>query len=223
MTTFYKNGNVKTKESYKNGIPDGKYISYYNTGSVFEVNLYEDGKINGIARQFTPNGKLLKEYYYIQGVRSILVKYNNDSLPKRYYIFKIDTSGNLNQIGQVIYDNYDNIDNSKSFYCNLSIGDTLCIGEKSTFEIQGYNLNQPDYNMEVVFSNSQNLFTFPDTGKVIKLNVKGLSINYSIIPKNLGVNNLYGYVILKQKDSKLGYQFPVLKEFYVINCRGIAN
>jgi antitoxin component YwqK of YwqJK toxin-antitoxin module len=45
--SFYKNGQIKEKGSFKNDKRDGEYIAYYKNGRVKEKATYSNGKLVG--------------------------------------------------------------------------------------------------------------------------------------------------------------------------------
>lgn len=55
---FYKNGNIKSIESWKEGKLDGKYILYLEDGTKSMQTFYKQGKDNGNYRLYYPNGSL---------------------------------------------------------------------------------------------------------------------------------------------------------------------
>jgi antitoxin component YwqK of YwqJK toxin-antitoxin module len=64
---FYheKGQQIMSREHYKDGVLDGKKITYYPNGTKTEELNYQQGKIQGLAYYYGPNGALLKELNYV--------------------------------------------------------------------------------------------------------------------------------------------------------------
>jgi len=60
---------VVSTETYNNGVLDGENITYYpDTGEPAEILLLENGKKNGKLLKYFPDGKLMTESYYKDGL-----------------------------------------------------------------------------------------------------------------------------------------------------------
>lgn len=76
--TFYKNGNLKSIESWKNGKLFGKYILYQENGiKIFET-TYLNGKDNGVYLLFHTNGQVQVQGRFKNGIPKGTWKYYND-------------------------------------------------------------------------------------------------------------------------------------------------
>ncbi|MCX7954275.1 MAG: toxin-antitoxin system YwqK family antitoxin [Bacteroidales bacterium] len=106
---FYgTDGYLMVKENYRNGVLEGKSISYYRNKehSPVRVAIYKNGKLNGIYREYFENKLVKLEITYINGVRNgpITVYYDNgkkyiegyykNDLPEGKWI-KYDRNGNI--------------------------------------------------------------------------------------------------------------------------------
>lgn len=75
--TFFPNGNIKSIENWKNGKLNGKYVIYQENGKkVMETN-YLDGRDNGSYFLYHENGVLQVEGYFKMGVPIGTWKYYN--------------------------------------------------------------------------------------------------------------------------------------------------
>ena len=55
---YYESGQLAQKGYYKNGLGQGEYIWYYEEGSIKQKAFYKDDKIEGIVTSFYPGGKI---------------------------------------------------------------------------------------------------------------------------------------------------------------------
>ncbi|MBT3589113.1 MAG: hypothetical protein HN507_10755 [Flavobacteriaceae bacterium] len=64
---YYHTGtnNIMTKENYKNGLLDGKKLTYYKTNVLAEEINYQKGIKEGANNYYSSTGKLLKKLYYV--------------------------------------------------------------------------------------------------------------------------------------------------------------
>jgi antitoxin component YwqK of YwqJK toxin-antitoxin module len=54
----YTNGNYLSIQEYKNGIGNGKWVNYYDDGTLKEVGTYIDNRVEGPIEMYHPNGQL---------------------------------------------------------------------------------------------------------------------------------------------------------------------
>lgn len=54
----YKNGKYLSIQEYKNGVGNGKWINYYESGNIKEIGHYNDNRVEGPISQYHPNGVL---------------------------------------------------------------------------------------------------------------------------------------------------------------------
>lgn len=65
--TFYSNGVLKSIENWKYGKLNGKYVLYNKDGDKMMENNYSDGRDEGRFQLFYPDGKLRMEGYFKNG------------------------------------------------------------------------------------------------------------------------------------------------------------
>ena len=65
--TYYKNGSINTKISYKNGKLDGISKKYYPNGVIRRLDRYSNGEVNGISKTYYDNGTLESETKFKKG------------------------------------------------------------------------------------------------------------------------------------------------------------
>ena len=68
---FYttKTNQLLTEGTFKNGLRDGQWSSFYSNGKRKELAAYREGKLFGPARYFDTNGFLIKEMIFQDSVR----------------------------------------------------------------------------------------------------------------------------------------------------------
>jgi protein TonB len=66
LTTWYDNGQMKTKEDYLNGIRIGELLAYYPDGALKRRDYYEDGR-SGIGKCYDPAGQPIAYFHFEQG------------------------------------------------------------------------------------------------------------------------------------------------------------
>lgn len=64
-----------SEENYKNGVLEGKSVTYYKSGKVAEVLSYKNDKLHGNSKRFAKNGVLLDDLNYVNGKLDGLAKY----------------------------------------------------------------------------------------------------------------------------------------------------
>ena len=86
---YYESGQLAQKGYYKNGLGQGEYIWYYEEGSIKQKVFYKDDKIEGIVTSFYPGGKIAQTVNYINGKREgeLIEYYENGQIKeKRFYV-----------------------------------------------------------------------------------------------------------------------------------------
>ena len=86
---YYESGQLAQKGYYKNGLGQGEYIWYYEEGSIKQKVFYKDDKIEGIVTSFYPDGKIAQTVNYINGKREgeLIEYYENGQIKeKRFYV-----------------------------------------------------------------------------------------------------------------------------------------
>lgn len=62
---YYKNGNVKEKSYWLDGIPHGPHLYYFKNGQLErKFDTYVNGKKEGIAQEWSEDGKLVRSVHY---------------------------------------------------------------------------------------------------------------------------------------------------------------
>lgn len=64
---YWKNGKVKEKRVYENGIRQGEYKEYFPWGDLEVETNYKKGDLHGIYKSYYDNGKMYCEGYYDEG------------------------------------------------------------------------------------------------------------------------------------------------------------
>lgn len=67
--TYYDNGIVIGRESYSNGLKNGKSVTYYPDGTTLNETEWLNGTLNGAWNEFYSSGKKKSETHYIDGKR----------------------------------------------------------------------------------------------------------------------------------------------------------
>ena len=86
---YYESGQLAQKGYYKNGLGQGEYIWYYEEGSIKQKGFYKDDKIEGIVTSFYPGGKIAQTVNHINGKREgeLIEYYENGQIKeKRFYV-----------------------------------------------------------------------------------------------------------------------------------------
>lgn len=175
--TFYENGDTKIKTTYKNGLLNGEYIHYHGNGQVFKRYNYNNGNEldyevyfgngqlniqqefpNGIYRQYTETGLLVKTYQLKNGERDgLFVTYFNPSGREKY---KLSYKEGIRNGEEIYY--YNNEENSVKTRGNWLNGKKDGVWEKidmdgKYIEIESYKKGLRDGKFET-FSNGE-IFT----------------------------------------------------------------
>lgn len=69
-TEYYPNGMVSKRYTLKDGVPDGSYKFYSDSGKIVSDQYLVDGVPNGITRTFYSNGNVRSEMQYVDGLPS---------------------------------------------------------------------------------------------------------------------------------------------------------
>jgi len=69
LATYHKNGQLRSRSIWKNGLETGFAEQWYEDGAKKEDALWEDGKLEGLTKRWLPNGKLEEEGSYRNGKR----------------------------------------------------------------------------------------------------------------------------------------------------------
>lgn len=76
--TFFTNGQIAEKTSYKDGLKHGESFIYTEKGQVTKHLTYQDGELHGKAIYYDPKGEKTMEGWYTEGKKSGTWKYYND-------------------------------------------------------------------------------------------------------------------------------------------------
>ncbi len=72
---YFPNGKLFSEELYKNGKLEGIVKNYYRSGKLLEKTHYKNGKKNGSSKQYSDEGILIEEVYYKEDVLDGEAKY----------------------------------------------------------------------------------------------------------------------------------------------------
>jgi len=67
IVSYYRNGRLKAKSSYKQGIIDGEDVGYSEEGLMTHHAFFINGKINGIYTEFSSNGEICTQTQFSYG------------------------------------------------------------------------------------------------------------------------------------------------------------
>lgn len=67
--------NLLSEENYKEGVLEGKSVTYYKSGKVAEMVFYKNDKLDGNTKRYAENGILLDDLNYKEGKLNGLAKY----------------------------------------------------------------------------------------------------------------------------------------------------
>lgn len=56
--SFYENGQLKIKGTYKDGKPDGPFESYFENGQLKQKGVCKEGKLDGVCESYNRDGRL---------------------------------------------------------------------------------------------------------------------------------------------------------------------
>jgi hypothetical protein len=65
--TYFENGQLSAKSSYKLAGKGSRYEMYYPDGALFLSANYSNRKLNGIRLMYSPNGKIIRTESWING------------------------------------------------------------------------------------------------------------------------------------------------------------
>jgi antitoxin component YwqK of YwqJK toxin-antitoxin module len=102
-----------SEENYKEGILEGKSVTYYKSGKIAETVFYKNGKLDGNAKRYAANGILLDnlnyeddklnglaKYYDIKGELIYTGNYEDDVKVGKWEYFENGKSVNVDKIKQ---------------------------------------------------------------------------------------------------------------------------
>jgi antitoxin component YwqK of YwqJK toxin-antitoxin module len=95
IIAYYPNGKVSTRFQIKDGIYEGSYKSYYNTGTPLRETEFIKDQNQGIEKNYYPNGKLREVSNYLNDERSgaITRYYENGTIKMTGYYLADKRSG----------------------------------------------------------------------------------------------------------------------------------
>ena len=149
---YYPDGIIKTAITYIDSLRDGKAISYYENGKIFQEQYYKNGTEDSIFKEYYSNGVLKKQgmysygtlmgsvyYYYLDGR---IKGYNAKSYKgETFYSIFFDSLGNKTyEDGMSIAPVVADFSNKKIYKSNDTVHIVWCIAEP------------PDYKNEVQIS-----------------------------------------------------------------------
>ena len=84
---FWDNGQLMCETTYNHGVIDGKYSSWYGNGQQRKICHYKQGVLNKNLKEYSFDGKLLREEKYIDGKQ----KYTPQQIETMYRLSKLHT------------------------------------------------------------------------------------------------------------------------------------
>ncbi len=69
MGVYYVDGQIKKKESYKDGKPDGTWEMYHENGQLRSRGFFKDAELNGALEIYSEDGLLMVKDAYVNGKR----------------------------------------------------------------------------------------------------------------------------------------------------------
>ena len=77
--SYFPNGKLNSKQSYKNGKDDGEWVFYFSNGNLKTKGFFKEGIRIGDWEYYYENGQLWKEAHYVDGNKSGVWKTFNES------------------------------------------------------------------------------------------------------------------------------------------------
>jgi antitoxin component YwqK of YwqJK toxin-antitoxin module len=112
--SYYPNGNIKSKETYKNGVKEGHLTRYRPNGKVFIEENYKKGKLDGKQRRL--NSCQSYALYFKNGRKSGKARYyDNKGKVTRLELYKPG-------FGMISYKEFDAGQLSSSFHLDVKSG-----------------------------------------------------------------------------------------------------
>jgi uncharacterized protein len=113
MVQYFPNGRILKSVTFVEGQKHGEEVAYYLDGQVASCYPYEMGRLNGLAREWNDQGKLVFEAEYANGIREgRFNKYYHNGQPQVLQNFRQDKLHGIkriyNQQGQVTEVRYEN-------------------------------------------------------------------------------------------------------------------
>lgn len=119
-------GNIYKLVYYKKGKRNGKNIEYYGDGKIRFIEMYSDGVLHGVSREFYENGKYKTAVYYKNGQRDgRYIEYYENGKPKED---KIYVNGMLDGRARLFYENGKMAVDIK--YKKNELSDLYCLSKK---------------------------------------------------------------------------------------------
>lgn len=152
---YYPDGSIKISiQTDENGIPDGEYLEYYNSGEIKVKGVYKKGMINDTVYYFYENGKLKEK-----GIMKDKEKYGwwdlynpNEILINKTEYYSVNNKKYRNQWID-FKENGDTIFSSSNFY-KLYVPDTLSLG-KNVGKIKYYSSSKFEKNFYEISIDNQ--------------------------------------------------------------------
>jgi|TARA_B100001964_G_scaffold226570_1_gene275606 antitoxin component YwqK of YwqJK toxin-antitoxin module len=89
VVVYHDNGQVKSEGmKLNNGDKVGKWVYFYENGDVLKEEEYKNGKLNGLFRQFFPNGNISVGGSYKDGLKTGPWLYNKENGERHIFEFE---------------------------------------------------------------------------------------------------------------------------------------
>lgn len=220
---FYKNGKLKKKTHYLDGVKHGRSVLYYKSGNIQQEFNYKNGEKNGWFKKYDEDGGLLQKANYKDGDQHGESKlfYDDGSLRSITNYKKSKISGKFIEFypgGNVLMEAFlkndtllyftkfteDGAVNDNLGYINInSVKDTVGFGDNVRVKLETFGFINDSLSASLIVSASDTIGNF-ESIKI--LNGSG---EYSFQPINQGKNTLH--INIKTKSDTIIKS----KEFYV--------
>ena len=92
---YYEEGDIKSIFPFKNNIPDGVFISYYQNGNIGQNSFLLNGKLVTEVFEYYPNGNMKTKAHYIDGKLNgeLIIYYENGNIKEKTFTIDEKLSG----------------------------------------------------------------------------------------------------------------------------------
>lgn len=111
MTNYHRNGKVEESGSFNaEGFRIGVWKTFYDDGAISEEDAYNNGKLDGVSKNYDPTGKLTEEFTYKKGIlqeykafapNGAIVYQNKKDGKNNYSATLYYSNGNMKREGRV--------------------------------------------------------------------------------------------------------------------------
>ena len=84
-------GSIRSKGNYQHDNRDGKTVTYYPNGQVWEEEMYVNGLLHGVSLEYYTNGKLKSKKTYVNNaLHGMVEEYDEEGNLKKKYLYRAD-------------------------------------------------------------------------------------------------------------------------------------